>query len=103
MPKKKFVQRCRCNNCHKHRGSCTCRPSYMCNRHDCTECPSIVLPSDDDSNISGIMSTSMYEECVSETGVPPDHSLIKTPATTPATTPANTPANSDDEGELNEK
>ena len=73
----------------------------MCNRHDCTECPSIVLPSDDDSNISGIMSTSVFEECVSETGVPPDHSLIKTPATTPATTPAN--SDDEEQGELNEK
>ena len=83
MPKIPHITRCKCNNCHLNFQSCTCR-FYMCNHGDsCTECPSIVpVPSDsDDSNLSGILSSSLFDFCISETDVPPDASLLKTPAT----------------------
>ena len=92
--------------CNSHFESCNCPSFYLCNQGDrCTECEARVgsalrsaapvpsdaddivpVPSDADdtlnssSDLSGILSSSTVEYCISQSEVPPDASLLKTPA-----------------------
>ena len=91
MPKIPHTTRCKCNNCNLNFESCTCR-FYLCNQGDrCTECEARVgsilrsaapvpsdaddivpVPSDADDNpdsssdISGILSRSAVDYCISQ-------------------------------------